>query len=118
MSESQNPAFDRAAIAPGNETIPAAQEALPEEPDRIEAGNDTAATERAATIEGALPNDPVILLGTFSAPAGTFALIRARGEIQRVTLGDNVGRQTVAAIEEGSVVLVRGTRTDVLHIPG
>ncbi|MFY9238939.1 MAG: hypothetical protein WAO78_08745 [Roseovarius sp.] len=122
MSESQNPAFDRtvdrSVTAKGKQTVPIAQEALPEEPDRIEAGNDTAATECAATIEGALPNDPVILLGTFSAPTGTFALIRARGEIQRVILGDAVGRETVAAIEDGSLVLVRGARTDVLQIPG
>ncbi|MBZ8119309.1 hypothetical protein KUD11_11715 [Roseovarius sp. LXJ103] len=113
MSESSNPTADHASTAPARQTVPAVQE-----PDRIEAGNDTAKTERAATIEGALPDDPVILLGTFSAPSGTHALIRARGDIQRVTLGDTVGRKTVAAIAEGTLVLVRGTRSEMLHIPG
>ncbi len=58
------------------------------------------------------------LIGIFGSEAAPAALIRdARGTIHRVTPGDAVENQTVAAIGTDRVILSKGSRTRTLTFP-
>lgn len=79
----------------------------------------TARAQRAATQTGVLPLSGVVLLGTFTRFRGARALIRTPGgDIAEVTIGDRIGGRHVAAIEDGTLVLMRHGRTDRLTVPG
>ena len=72
----------------------------------------------AATEENALPSGRLALLGTFLNADGARALIRtASGKIATVTPGTTIGNARVVAIEEGKMVIARGTRTTTLKMP-
>ncbi|MFC6638473.1 pilus assembly protein PilZ [Sulfitobacter sp. JBTF-M27] len=58
------------------------------------------------------------LIGIFGSAAAPTALIRERnGSIQRVTVGDAVAGQTVAAIDADRVILSNGGQTKTLSLP-
>ncbi|QYX58578.1 amidophosphoribosyltransferase [Roseovarius sp. SCSIO 43702] len=71
----------------------------------------------AATRRGALPTNALTLVGTF-VKTRPEALIRHRsGQIEKVTLGDTVARQTVVAINDGLLVLMRNGKVSRLTMP-
>lgn len=75
-------------------------------------------TLETATHKNALPSGRLALLGTFMKPDGDRALIRtASGKIATVTKGTTIGNAKVIAIEEGRLVLMRGTNTTTLEMP-
>ena len=75
-------------------------------------------TLEAATEENALPSGRLVLLGTFLGDDGGRALIRtASGKIATVTPGTTIGNAKVVAIDEGELILSRGTRTTKLTMP-
>lgn len=72
-----------------------------------------------AVIPDALALDRLTLIGVMHAGDSASALIRtSRGEIAKVTTGDTVGAQTVAAISDDSLILAspNGAQT-ILHMP-
>ena len=75
-------------------------------------------TLETATEKNALPSGRLALLGTFMKPDGDRALIRtASGKIATVTKGTTIGNAKVIAIEDGKLVLMRGTNTTTLEMP-
>lgn len=69
-----------------------------------------------ATQSAHLP--ALALIGIFGSAEAPAALIRERsGTIQRVTVGDTVAGQTVAAIDTDRVILASGSRTKTLTFP-
>ncbi|MFN3211159.1 MAG: hypothetical protein ACE369_19620 [Roseovarius sp.] len=75
-------------------------------------------TLQAATQKNALPSGRLALLGTFLKPGGDRAIIRtSSGKIATVTKGTTIGNAKVIAIEEGRLVLLRGTNTTTLEMP-
>ncbi|RKF15202.1 hypothetical protein D6850_10215 [Roseovarius spongiae] len=75
-------------------------------------------TERAATQEAALPRG-IVLVGTVTGQNSARALIRlSDGEVVRVGPGDQVGGRTVAAIDQGRMILMKNGRTASMVIPG
>lgn len=72
----------------------------------------------AATQEAALPLRGLTLIGTFSKPDGSSALLRtANGSIRKVEPGDRVGSSTVTAIDDGELLLVSGLHSRRLTLP-
>lgn len=62
--------------------------------------------------------DRLAVIGIFGTADAFAALIRgSNGAVQRVTVGDTVARQTVAAIAEDRVILARGNKTQTLKLP-
>jgi Tfp pilus assembly protein PilP len=62
--------------------------------------------------------DSLAVIGIFGSAAAPAALIRgADGTTQRVSVGDTVARQTVAAIGEDRVILSKGNKTTTLTLP-
>lgn len=59
-----------------------------------------------------------LLIGTFLTPEGSSALLRLKGRISKVTVGDRIGQTQVAAIEDGRVVLSLLGSTYDLRLPG
>ena len=75
-------------------------------------------TIEAATEENKLPSGRLALLGTFLNADGGRAIIRtASGKIETVTKGATIGNAKVVAIDEGKLVIARGTRTTTLEMP-
>lgn len=75
-------------------------------------------TLQAATEENALPSGRLVLLGTFLSDEGGRALIRtASGKITTVTPGTTIGNTRVIAIDDGELVITRGSRTTRLKMP-
>ena len=73
----------------------------------------------AATQTATLPRRGLVLLGTFVKPDGPRALLRtARGRIEQVAPGDQVGGVTIAAIEPGLVHFQRRGEPGRLRIAG
>lgn len=63
------------------------------------------------------PTAPM-LIGTFGRAEAPRALIRLpSGKIADVARGDRLGRDLVAAIEDGTVILARGGRSTRLVLP-
>ena len=76
-------------------------------------------TLRAATRENALPQSWVTLLGTVIKPDEAKALVRySSGRIASVTAGDRLGRGTVIAIDDGTLMLALSGETRKLTLPG
>lgn len=72
----------------------------------------------AATQQDALPMRGMVLLGTFMNDKAPEALIRnSFGRIEKIGLGDKIGRQQVVAINPGLVVLMRNGATERLTMP-
>ncbi|MDX1785536.1 amidophosphoribosyltransferase [Roseovarius sp. ZX-A-9] len=72
----------------------------------------------AATQEAEIPSGTV-LIGTINAKNRAYALVKSsRGEITQVKPGDRIGRQTVAAIEQGQIILMHNGQTERMVIPG
>jgi len=72
-----------------------------------------------AVTPDALPLHKLTLIGLMHAGETASALIRTpQGEIAKVTTGDIVGNQTIAAISDDALILAapNGTQT-VLHMP-
>lgn len=77
------------------------------------------ATLRAATDENALHQSWATLLGTVVKPDEVKALIRfSNGRIANVTTGDRVGRGTIMAIDDGTVMLALNGETRKLTVGG
>lgn len=75
-------------------------------------------TRDAATEKNALPSGRLALLGTFLNAKGARALIRtASGKIATVTPGTTIGNAKVIAIDDGQMVISRGSRTTTLEMP-
>lgn len=74
---------------------------------------------QTALIAGALPLDQLVLLGVFTKPSGTTALLRRPdGAIVTVTAGDMTAGVTIAAIGDDTVHLVDAADTPhVLSLP-
>ena len=79
-----------------------------------------AETLQAATEENVLPAGGLALLGTFLKPEAATALIRTpTGDTRTVTIGDKIGRYTVAAIETGALHIAQADgRARKLTLPG
>ncbi len=72
----------------------------------------------AATQEADIPSGTV-LIGTVTAENRAYALVKSdRGEIVQVKPGDKIGRHTVAAIEQGQIILMQNGQTLRMLIPG
>ena len=72
----------------------------------------------AATQEAEIPSGTV-LIGTVTAESRAYALVKSdRGEIVQVKPGDRIGRHTVAAIEQGQIILMQNGQTVRMLIPG
>lgn len=73
----------------------------------------------AATQTDVLPASGVILLGTFNKAGVARALIRnSQRRVEEVSVGDMIGRQYVAAIDSGTLVLMKNGEIQRLTIPG
>lgn len=89
----------------------------PRDDDSTSAPSPVAAT--AATQKGEIPANGTVLLGTMTADGRAYALVRSgRDEVARVKPGDRIGRHTVAAIEQGQMILMQNGETMRLVIPG
>lgn len=76
-------------------------------------------TLRTATRENALKHAWVTLLGTVVKPGDARALVRyGNGKIASVTPGDRLGRGTVVAIEDGTLMLALSGEVRKLTVPG
>ena len=76
-------------------------------------------TLRAATMEDALEKSWVTLLGTVIKPDSVKALVRySNGQIKSVTTGDKLGRGTIVAIEDGTLMLAMNGTSRRLVVPG
>ncbi|QIE44548.1 pilus assembly protein PilP [Pseudohalocynthiibacter aestuariivivens] len=72
----------------------------------------------AATQEVQIPSGTV-LIGTVTAKNRAYALVKSStGKIVQVKPGDQIGKQTVAAIEQGQMILMHNGRTERMLIPG
>jgi hypothetical protein len=82
-----------------------------------DAGTPTPQTvEKLATQEVKL--DRTALIGIFGTASAPKALIRLpRGQTRTVTVGDRIAGATVGAIGEDRLVLVRGSRQEVMQMP-
>lgn len=71
---------------------------------------------KQATVTAPLPS--LFVLGIFGSVEAPSALIRqTNGRIARVSVGDSVAGQTVAAIDEDRVILSKGGKTKTLKLP-
>ena len=103
--------------ANSDDTAPELSDAEPETDATVSAPSPIAAV--AATQEDTAPLSGTILLGTIIADGRAHALIRSnRGKVTRVKPGDRIGRRTIAAIEQGQVILTRGDTAERMVIPG
>lgn len=82
-----------------------------------DAGTPTPQTvEKLATQEVKLDRTALIgIFGTASAPKALILL--PRGQTRTVTVGDRIAGATVGAIGEDRLVLVRGSRQEVMQMP-
>lgn len=72
--------------------------------------------EQLATQEVKL--DRIALIGLFGTATAPKALIRLpQGETRTVTVGDRIAGATVGAIGEDRLVLLRGSRQEVMQMP-
>lgn len=79
----------------------------------------TALSAQGATQSNAMPASGVVLLGTFTKFRAAHALIRnAAGRVEKVTIGDRLGRQQVVAIDPGTLVLMHNGQIQRLYVPG
>lgn len=76
-------------------------------------------TLQAATMEDALENSWVTLLGTVIKPDSVKAMVRySNGRIKSVSTGDRLGRGRIVAIEDGTLMLALNGTSRRLVIPG
>ena len=72
-----------------------------------------------ATQRNALDTASLTLIGTVIKPGGNAALVRtAKGDIRRLTSGDDIDGSRVMAVEPGVLRLARGDRVYCLELPG
>lgn len=78
-----------------------------------------AETLQAATLEDALPQHGLVLLGTYIKPDDATAFVRTPvGQTLTVAPGDTLAGYTILAIETGAVHMARSGRTRKLTMPG
>lgn len=66
----------------------------------------TSVVASAATDQSVLPLNELVLVGTFTGPAGALAVIRNRlGTVRTVRTGDTLWSGRVTAIDETQVIL-------------
>lgn len=74
---------------------------------------------REATIENGINLRETSLIGVYGKPGAYRALIRQRGGIySMVTIGQSVGGWTIVGIDESTVRIQRGNRSEILRLPG
>ncbi|MBN7785705.1 hypothetical protein [Ponticoccus sp. (in: a-proteobacteria)] len=80
------------------------------------ASNDTVA--RAATTSAPIPRAEPMLIGIFGSSDDASALVRLpSGKIAEVSKGSRIGRDTVVAVAEDSIILQRGKKAHRLSMP-
>ncbi len=78
----------------------------------------TLETQTAATLPEKLPLDGITLLGTLVAGEASRAMLRMKdGEIRHVTVGGQVGKITIAAIEPGLIHMIQNGEAQRLAMP-
>ncbi|MEO0676663.1 MAG: hypothetical protein AAFZ02_03810 [Pseudomonadota bacterium] len=70
-----------------------------------------------ATLEDALPQAGLRLLGTMGTPQAPEAILLLRQDVLRVAPGDMAGNAKVIAIEPGRVIFSLGGETRALTMP-
>ncbi len=77
-----------------------------------------ARTTAAATDENALPLSGTTLIGTLTGPNGPVALLRLRrGDIRRVSKGDQIDGAQITAISDGQLHMMRAGQPKILTMP-
>lgn len=72
-----------------------------------------------ATIENGINLNATSLIGVYGKPGTYRALIRQSGGIySMVTIGQSVGGWQIVGIDESTVRIQRGSRTEILRLPG
>ena len=78
---------------------------------------DIAATVANPARSGAQGSGDLTLLGTMHGPSVGHALLRHRGKVHRLEVGDTLDRATVTAIGEGVIIVSRQGSSERLRLP-
>lgn len=84
-------------------------------------GNPTinAKTRREATQADQMPLGHTSLLGTLVTPKGRSAYVQlSPGRVLRVNTGDRVDGATITQIDDGMILMMRGSDVRRLRVPG